>query len=160
MFYDIWAIEDPSFRTLAFETCFPLIVGAATPEQANRMIDEYILDTTCFNSVHPIATVGLRDPRFELRLWRGSAWNSMTYWVARACINYGRKDAAKILLEKALDQSARQFELTGTIWEFYHPYGGDQTDLQRKPQTEKNEPCQDYLGHNPLMAMTRLYEKI
>ena len=160
LFYDIWAIEDPSYRTLAFETCFPLIVGAATTEQANRMIDEYILDTTCFNSVHPIATVGIRDPRFELRLWRGSAWNSMTYWIARACINYGREDAAKILLEKALDQSAKQFELTGTIWEFYHPFGGDQTDLQRKPQTEKNEPCQDYLGHNPLMAMTRLYENL
>jgi hypothetical protein len=98
LFYDIWAMEDPTFRTLAFETCFPIIAGAATDKQANRLIDEYILDTTCFNSIHPIATVGIRDPKFELRLWRASAWNSMTYWIARGCINYGREDAAKILL--------------------------------------------------------------
>lgn len=93
-------------------------------------------------------------------MWRGPAWNSMTYWVSRACINYGREDAAKILLEKALDQSAKQFKKTGTVWEFYHPLGGEQTELKRKPQTEKNDPCKDYLGHNPLIAMARMYDKI
>lgn len=160
LFYDIWAIQNPKLRTLAFETLFPIIFGAATNEQANRIINEYVLDTTCFNSPHPIATVGLRDPKFELRMWRGPVWNSMTFWVSRACINYDREDAAKILLENALDQSSKQFEKTGTIWEFYHPFGGEQTELQRKPQIEKNEPCKDYLGHNPLIEMARMYDEI
>lgn len=160
LFYDIWAIKDISLRSLAFETVFPIVVGAATEEQANRFIDSYLLDTTCFNTPHPIATVGRRDPKFELRLWRGPAWNSMTYWVARGCLNYERDDAALILLEKALDQSAEQFKRTGTIWEFYHPLGGNPKMLQRKPHTSKNEPCNDYLGHNPLIAMARLYDEI
>ena len=124
------------------------------------MIDTYLLDTTCFNTIHPIATVGKRDPKFELRLWRGSSWNSMTYWVARGCVDYGRNDAAKEILGKALDQSSKQFEKTGTIWEFYHPFGENPKELARKPQTPKNEPCSDYLGHNPLIEMTRLYEKV
>ncbi len=93
-------------------------------------------------------------------MWRGPSWNSMTYWVARACVDYGRVDAAKILLEKALDQSAKQFDLTGTIWEFYHPLGGNPMDVERKPHSKYNTPCKDYLGHNPLIAMARLYEKI
>lgn len=160
LFYDIWAMRDSSLRTLAFETFFPLVVGAATNEQANRLIDEYLLDTAYFNTPHPIATVAQCAPKFELRMWRGPAWNSMTYWVAQGCINYGRNDAAKILLEKALDQSARQFERTGTIWEFYHPLGGKPEDLQRKPHTEKNEPCREYLGHNPLIEMARLYDQV
>ena len=37
--------------------------------------------------------------------------------------------------------------------------GEDRKDLQRKPDTEFNRPCSDYLGHNPLLAMARLYEQ-
>jgi hypothetical protein len=84
----------------------------------------------------------------------------MTYWVARGCLKYGRKDAAKILLEKALDDSAKKFEETGTIWEFYHPLGGSPADLKRKPHTKYNVPCKEYLGHNPLIAMALMYDKV
>ena len=112
-----------------------------------------------FFCAHPIATVALEDPRFELRCWRGPAWNSMTYWAARGCLNYGACHEATLLLERALDDSAAQFERTGTVWEFYHPLGGRPEDVQRKPDTEFNRPCREYLGHNPLLAMARLYEQ-
>ena len=82
----------------------------------------------------------------------------MTYWAATGCIRYHRFDAAKRLLEAALDSSAAVFERTGTIWEFYDPNGGSPEKLERKPQTEYNSPCRDYLGHNPLIAMASLYE--
>jgi hypothetical protein len=160
MFYDIWAVRDKSLRNIAFENLWPLITGAATEEQANKLIDLFILNPDVFCTQHPVSTVGRKDPKFELRMWRGPAWNSMTYWVARGCLKYGRKDAAKILLEKALDDSASQFQATGTIWEFYHPEGGDQSLVKRKPQTKQNTPCKDYLGHNPLIAMAIMYDRI
>jgi glycogen debranching enzyme len=158
-FHDIWAVRDPSLRCLAFEGMWPLVVGAASPEQAYRVVQENLINPSRFFSVHPITTVSQDDPRFELRCWRGPAWNSMTYWAARGCIRYGFHEAAASLLERALDDSARQFDLTGTIWEFYHPHGGPQEDVQRKPHTEFNTPCRDYLGHNPLIAMARLYDE-
>lgn len=139
-------------------TGFFMVVGAATPEQARRVIDENLLSPERFFAHHPITTVSLTDPLFELRMWRGPAWNSMTYWAARGCLAYGRKDAARRLLEAALDDSAAKFESTGTIWEFYHPHGGDQQEVQRKPHTPYNTPCTDYLGHNPLIAMARMWE--
>ena len=160
MFYDIWAMKDPALRHAAFESMWPMVVGAATKEQADRYIDDYLLNPEVFFTEHPIATVGVNDPKFELRMWRGPAWNSMTYWAARGCLQYGRKDAAAKLLEKALDATARQFEKTGTIWEFYHPFGGDPRKLQRKPHTQFNTPCRDYLGHNPVIAMARMYDEI
>jgi putative isomerase len=160
IFYDIWAIKDKSLRNMAYENLWPLMVGAATKEQADRLIDRYILNPEVFFTTHPISSVGKNDPKFELRCWRGPAWNSMTYWVARGCLSYNRKDAAKLLLEKALDDSARQFEKTGTIWEFYHPFGGNPSDVKRKPQTNRNMPCTEYLGHNPLIAMAVMYDKI
>lgn len=160
MFYDIWAIKDESLKQTAFENMWPIVVGAATPEQANRFIDEYLLNPEIFFTEHPISTVGVQDPKFELRMWRGPAWNSMTYWAARGCLNYGRKDAAEKIIEKALSATAKIFEKTGTIWEFYHPLGGSPEELQRKPHTDYNVPCKDYLGHNPVIAMARMYDSI
>lgn len=135
-----------------------MVVGAATQEQAERVIDENLLNPDKFFSKHPVSTVGLKEPLFEFRMWRGPVWNSMTYWSARGCMRYGRTDAAKRILENALDASASQFGRTGTIWEFYHPHGGNPEQLQRKPHTLQNKPCQDYLGHNPLIAMARMYD--
>ncbi len=158
MFYDIWAIKDERLKQTAFENMWPLVVGAATKEQADRFIDDYLLNPDVFFTEHPISTVGVNDPKFEQRMWRGPAWNSMTYWAARGCLNYGRKDAAMKIIEKALDATAKKFTETGTIWEFYHSLGGNQEEVQRKPHTEYNVPCKDYLGHNPVIAMARLYE--
>ncbi len=160
MFYDIWAVKDPSKRHTVYENLWPLITGCATQKQADALIDNFVLDSTQFFTPHPISTVSVSDPKFELRLWRGPTWNSMTYWVARGCLGYGRKDAALKLLERALDMSAMQFGTTGTIWEFYHPYGGDQDILVRKPNEGSPKPSKDYLGHNPLLAMAKLYSDL
>jgi glycogen debranching enzyme len=157
-FYDHWTVRHPELRHLAFEGMWPVVTGAATPEQATRVIDEHLLNPREFFAPHPIATVALSDPKFELRMWRGPAWNCMTYWAARGCVRYGRPDAARRLLEAALDATAIQFRRTGTIWEFYHPRLGDQESLLRKPQGPRL-PCRDYLGHNPLFAMADLWRK-
>jgi putative isomerase len=157
-FHDIWARRDPALRRQALEGFWPVVVGAATPEQARRVIDENLLSEKRFLCQAGLSTVGAGDPRFELRMWRGPAWNSMTYWGARGCLHYGRKDAAGLLAARALDNAARVFASTGTVWEFYHPTGGPQTDLARKPNTPFNMPCKEYLGHNPLIALAHLYE--
>ncbi len=160
MYYDIWAIRNPKLRHYVFENFWPMIVGAISSERANSLIDDYLLNPKHFFTPHPISTVSVSDPKFELRLWRGPAWNSITYWIARACVSYNRPDAAKLILGKALDATAEQFKKTGTIWEFYHPFLGDQEKLIRKPETKKKIPCEDYLGHNPLIAMADLYRKL
>ena len=157
-FYDRWAVKNPDLRHFSFEAMWPIVVGAATTEQANRFIDEYLMDTTCFLTPHPISTVGKRDPKFKLRMWQGPVWNSMSYWAAIGCEKYQRSDAARIILEKALDATAVQFKRSGTIWEFYHPFGGHPEDVARKPKKQPNMPCKDYLGHNPLIAMAHMYD--
>jgi putative isomerase len=158
-FHDIWSVDRPERRPLALEGMWPLVVGAATESQAQRVIDENLLNPDKFFTPHPVSTVGVNDPDFELRMWRGPVWNSMTFWAARGCLRYGRADAARILVEQALDHVARQFDRTGTVWEFYHPWGDSPETLLRKPHTPYNTPCRDYLGHNPLIAMARIYDE-
>ena len=82
----------------------------------------------------------------------------MTYWAFLGCVRYGRNDAARIILERALDETAGQCRETGKIWEFYHPHGGKPTEVKRKIKIG-NQPCPDYIGHNPLFAMALLWEK-
>lgn len=137
-----------------------MIVGAADPHQAGRVVDEWLMRKDRFFTVHPVATVAFTDPKFELRMWRGPAWNSMTYWAARGAAHYGRRTQARALLEAALDDTAAQFTRTGTIWEFYSPSGGPPEQLTRKPQTKRNQPFSDYLGHNPMLAMARLWTQL
>jgi glycogen debranching enzyme len=156
-FHDIWSVGKPELRCLSFEGIWPLAAGAASPGQAMRVIDENLLNPERFLSAHPLATVALCDPRFEPRMWRGPAWNSMTYWAALGGMRYGRADAACVLLERALDASCKQFARTGTIWEFYDALGGEPEKLHRKPGYDK--PSHDYLGHNPLIAMARLWQE-
>lgn len=160
MYYDIWAIQDTSLKHVVIENFWPLISGAIEKEQADLLIDKYLLNESHFLTPHPVPSVSVSDPKFELRMWRGPSWNSITHWIALGCVKYGRGDAAKIILEKALDKSAEKYEKTGTIWEFYHPLGGKQLEVARKPHTEFNTPSRDYLGHNPLIAMAALFDKL
>jgi len=170
-FYDSWVLDRAPDgpreswhgtaapgRAHAFEGFWPMVVGAATPGQAKRVIEEWLLNPKRFYTAHPIATVAADDPNFSNRMWRGPVWNSMTYWAARGAVRYGDKADARRLLEPALDDSARQFDRSGVVWEFYSATGGRPEDLTRKPQTKRNEPFPDYLGHNPLLAMARLWE--
>lgn len=158
-FHDHWWIGRAQERALAFEGFWPLIVGAASPTQARAVIECNLLNPARFFAPHPIATVALSDPRFELRLWRGPTWNSMTHWAARGCVRNGQRAAARQLLEHALNATADVFARTGTIWEFYDPRGGDPQLVKRKPSTPFNQPCTDYLGHNPLLAMAHLWQR-
>lgn len=157
-FHDAWVASDPDLRRLAFEGIWPVVVGAATSEQATRVIDENLLGADRFFAPHPIRTVARTDPHYEKRMWRGPAWNSMTLWAARGCVRYNRPDAARLLLEGACDASAAWFDRLGTIFEFYDSDNDDPRTVARKPHTPFNAPCPDYLGHNPLLAMARLWE--
>jgi glycogen debranching enzyme len=156
-FHDAWSVNDPPRRRLCAEGFWPMVVGAATIEQAQRLIDEHLLNPSEFFTSHPLPSLAASDPAFELRMWRGPTWNSITMWVAWGCLRYQRPDAAAAILGRALDASADVFTRTGTIWEFYHPHGGAPTALTRKPHTRYNTPCSDYLGHNPFWMMARLY---
>jgi hypothetical protein len=171
-FYDSWVLDRAPDgpratwkgtlapgRAHPFEGFWPMVVGAATPMQAKRVLSEWLMRKDRFFTPHPIATVSASDPEFELRMWRGPVWNSMTYWAARGAVRYGNRADAHALLEAALDDSAAQFDRSGVVWEFYHPMNGHPEDLKRKPQTKRNEPFPDYLGHNPLLAMARMWDE-
>lgn len=159
-FYDEWLRSSPARFAESFEGAWPMIVGAASPGQAAQ-VRNHLMNPDEFFGVHPVTTVSRKSPRYEMRMWRGPAWNSMTYWAVQGLLRYGFSQDAKSICEKVLDSSARIFEQTGHIWEFYHPDGNDPHSVHRKPWAENvpDHPCPDYLGHNPLIDMARIWEE-
>ena len=171
-FYDSWVLEafpdgprerwngtlTPG-RTHSFEGMWPMVVGAAEEPQGRRVIDDWLMRGDRFFTPHPIAAVAVSDAKFEPSMWRGPAWNSMTYWAARGCVRYGRRDDANRLIEAALDDTAVQFARTGIVWEFYDAMGGPPENLKRKPETNRDRPFAEDPGQNPLIAMARLWEQ-
>jgi hypothetical protein len=156
-FHDSWAVNEPKRRHYAFEGMWPIVVGAASAPQAREAIEKSLLSPQRFKTPHPMATIARCDGAFKLRMLHGPAWNSFTLWAIEGCLKYGQRQGARHLLEKALDGTAAQFKRTGTVWEFYHPLGGEPDKLERKPGQAQKIPCRDYLGHNPLRAMWRLW---
>lgn len=156
-FHDVWHLRKGHARPMAFEGMWPLVTGAASSAQGAAALAGTVLSPERFNTPHPIPSVAIGDPAFARRMWQGPTWNCMTLWAVEGCLRYGRTDGARELLEKALDGTARQFTRTGTVWEFYDPMGGEPEKLERKPHSQFNIPCRDYLGHNALHAMARLW---
>jgi putative isomerase len=153
-----WFHDDWDSRVRALEGMWPMVVGAATEEQA-WSVQLAFLDPERFYGPHPLRTVAAGEHAYEKRMWRGPAWNSMTLWAATGCIRLGHPEAARTLLEAALDRTAFWFAQTGTIWEFYDSEGGDPRLVARKPHTPFNQPSRNYLGHNPVIAMAQLWEE-
>lgn len=131
-----WFHDDSESRKVALEGMWPMVVGAATGEQAWGVLMAF-LNPTKFFSAHPIRSKSI-------------AHNAMTLWVAGGCLQLGHPEAARPLLEAALDSTAHWFDVTGTIWELYDAEGGD---------PRKIHPMPEHLGNNPLLAMARLWEE-
>ena len=134
---------------------WPLVCGAATEEQANRAIDGSLLNPDCFFTAHPLPSIAVNEPCFQLRMWRGPSWNSITWMAILGCLRYGRADAALKLAERVMHWTQVNYYRTGSIWEFYHPNGALPTETRRKAAPWLL-PCREYLGHNPLFAYARL----
>ena len=160
-FYDVWKRDVPSRFPECFEGCWPMIVGAATPKQA-RAVADHLMNPEEFFADHPLRTVSKKSPAYEMRMWRGPAWNSMTYWVIQGFLRWKFTAEARVLTEALLDASAKTFAETGNIWEFYDPSGADPVHVSRKPDRPDapNHPCTDYLGHNPLIDLARLWDSL
>ncbi len=152
LFQDEWRVERQQAPCNSFESIWPLVSKAASPQQAHAYINEHLLNPRRFLTAHPLASVALEDPKHELRAWRGPACNALAYWAARGCYQYGRFAAARLLLEKAINATMENFAKTRSIWEYYHPAG-----ILAEEDWEENMPIKNHLGNNPLLAMAGLW---
>jgi putative isomerase len=87
-------------RSIAPTSFFPLICGAASPEQARDLVERHLTNPAVFGGDHMMPSVSRDDPAFGDNVyWRGRIWpplNFITYYGLR---RYGFDEAATLLAE-------------------------------------------------------------
>ncbi|MFT8715041.1 MGH1-like glycoside hydrolase domain-containing protein [Gluconobacter potus] len=89
-------------RSLGPTSFFPLICGAATPEQAQSLI-EHFSDPVRFDGPYMIPNVSRDDPAFADNVyWRGRIWPNVNYFVWHGLRRYGFVAEASLLAERSM----------------------------------------------------------
>ena len=105
--------------------------GIATPEQAERMVNEHYINPKTFNSPSGVRTLSKMEKMYSVRAsanpsnWRGPVWGISNYMVFKGLIKYGYKSEAKELAEKTIKLFGKDFEKSGALHEYYEPETGE-----------------------------------
>lgn len=105
--------------------------GIATPEQAQRMVQEHYKNTRTFSSPYGIRTLSKLEKMYNVKAssnpssWLGPVWGISNYMVWRGLVEYGFEEDARDLATKTVTLFGRDYEKTGTLHEYYQPENGE-----------------------------------
>ena len=112
---------------------YPMLAQAATPEQAQRMVTEHLLNPEEFWGQWVIPSIARNDPAFKDQdYWRGRIWGPMNYLVYLGLRNYHQPDidrARQELSQKSLDLFLSDWRTNGHVHENYNGATGSGDDV-------------------------------
>jgi putative isomerase len=104
--------------------------GIATPEQAQRMVREHLLDPRTFCAPFGVRTLSRLEKMYNLRAsgnpssWLGPIWGISNYLTFRGLVRYGFEAEARELACKTIRLFGRDLEQHGGLHEYYQPENG------------------------------------
>ena len=104
--------------------------GIATPEQAERMVKENLLDEKGFWAPWGVRSLSKYEKMYAIKnsgnpsCWLGPIWGVANYMVFRSLVKYGYTEEARILAQKTVDLFNKDIAETGEIHEYYDPESG------------------------------------
>ncbi|MDE5750337.1 MAG: glycoside hydrolase family 37, partial [Duncaniella sp.] len=107
-----------------------LWAGIATPEQAERMVRENLLNERTFYAPYGVRTLSKLEKMYHLGAthnpsnWQGPIWGVSNYMVFRGLADYGFEAEARELAEKTVNLFGRDLETEGALHEYYDPDTG------------------------------------
>ena len=109
---------------------YPMLAGAATPRQAQRMVNEHLLNPAEFWGEWVIPSISRSDPAFKDQdYWRGRIWGPMNYLVYLGLRNYDVPGARRELAEKSLRLFNNEWLEKGHVHENYNAITGSGDDV-------------------------------
>ncbi|EIP98871.1 neutral trehalase [Opitutaceae bacterium TAV1] len=104
---------------LACSGFLPLICGAPDARMAARLAT-HLGNPATFGTAFPVASVAVSDTaRFSKDMWRGPAWISTNWLIARGFRRYGLHATADRLVQASLRKLERTVTRWGTFFEYF-----------------------------------------
>ena len=134
---------------------YPLLAKAPTQAQAERMINEHLLNPEEFNGEWMMPSIAANDPAFKDQdYWRGRIWAPMNFLVYLGLKNYDQPKARQILAEKSNRLMMENVKLNGFIYENYNAITGNVKD-----PAEGKRMGDNYYHWGALLGFIELMEK-
>lgn len=115
-------------RSLSPTSFYPLLCGAATPEQAARLL-EHLSDETTFGGNFVLPNAARNDPAFADNVyWRGRIWPNVNYMVWLGLRRYGFMAEASRLASQSYDLFMTSWSTDRIASENYNAVTGEAMD--------------------------------
>ncbi|MCC5788229.1 MAG: flagellar biosynthesis protein FlgM [Opitutales bacterium] len=104
---------------LANSGFLPLICGAATPEQAEKLV-EHLQNPRTFGTPFPVPSVAaFQAESYGKDMWRGPVWINLNWLIAFGLDRYSFNEVATKLREQTMQEIELYCEAFGCLFEFY-----------------------------------------
>jgi hypothetical protein len=102
-----------------------MLAGIATPQQAERMVHQHLLNPAEFWGNYVVPTTSRSDPAFaDQYYWRGSIWGPTNYLLYHAIDRYGFDQTALEFAQKSYALFMDDWKTNQHDNELYHAWGG------------------------------------
>lgn len=137
----LWSPEDGIFlnkdlhtgqfsHRLSPTSFYPMLAHAATPEQAEAMVNKHLLNSKEFWGKWVLPSIAYDDPAFKDQdYWRGRIWGPMNYLVYLGLRNYPLPDAQSQLAAKSYELFLKEWRDHGHVHENYNAILGTGDDV-------------------------------
>ena len=110
---------------------YPMLAGVPTQEQAERMVNEHLMNPEEFFGEFMIPSISRNDPGFpDNEYWRGRIWAPMNFLVYLGLRNYDLPEARKLLAEKSLKLIMKEWNENHRVYENYNSVTGVGGDVK------------------------------
>ena len=137
----LWSAEDGIFLNKDLHTgqfshrlsptnFYPLLSKSATPEQANTMISQHLVNPREFWGEWVIPSIARDDPAFhDQNYWRGRIWGPMNYLVYLGLSRYEDKAVRAEFAQKSYALFLKEWKDKGHVHENYNALLGTGDDV-------------------------------
>lgn len=137
---------------------YPMLAKAATPEQAQRMIEKHLLDPKEFWGEWVIPSIARDDPAFpDQNYWRGRIWGPMNYLVYLGLRNYDDSAVRREFADKSYRLFLQEWTTKGHVHENYNAIKGTGDDVLNSDRFYHWGALLgyvEYMEHNPTQQVS------
>lgn len=130
-FYSFDTVGKKLLRHITYSNQVALWAQLASREQANAMIERYLLNPRKLWSPHGLRSLAADDPLYNnenvikpYSSWQGPIWPHANWMFMHALLHYGYQDAAVAVAERVTRLCLEDFAQNGMMHENYHAETG------------------------------------